>query len=765
MPLDPTTSAPTDDAILDALRRAAPERLRAKDLARRMGLRGRDSYLVMRDRLDALVLTGKVRQTGDSFAAARLDRDRTGTFGRLTVHPQGFGFVTVEGVPDDYFVRAAAMGSALDGDTVELTVRALDRDDRRRFGPGSGQDTAQRREAVVARVVERGRSSVVGTFEQRGAGGSVRPDDVRVTRSVWVREGDTGGATDGDKVVTSIADYGEQPDDSLRGTVLQVLGRADDPAVRVLALALAHGIRADFPDEVEREAAAISDTIPEAEIARRRDFRQTRVFTIDPVDAKDFDDAIHVVDNGDGTVEVGVHIADVSHYVQEGSMLDQEAFLRATSTYLVDRVIPMLPEHLSNGVCSLVPRQDRLVFSCVMQIRESDGEVVGAEFFDGVIHSHERFSYEGAQAILDGAEDHPMADDLRLANRVAEACTARRMKDGAIDFDKDEVKIVLDENGHAVGVVRKVRQATNRLIEAFMLEANRAAATRFRTRPFVYRIHDVPDADRIGALADYVKPFGLRLPLTNGTATSKDLGALLSQVKGSGEQLVVTMAALRAMAKARYSARNVGHFGLAFGHYTHFTSPIRRYPDLMVHRLARRYLAGGPDADEAVLEDRCAHCSIREREAEEAERESVKLKQVEYLQDRIGEAFDGIVTGVAKFGAFVEISDVLAEGLLHVRDLTDDRYDVDPRRMALVGRYEGRIFRPGTAVRVVVVKADVDTREINLVLAEDGGPPNRRRGEEGDERGGTRHIATRGARHKPASRSGARSGPPKRGRR
>ena len=704
-----------DSSTLEFLRNHGREQFRAKELARRLGLRGRDEYTAFRDALDALVRAGKVRQRGEFFGFARLDHAASGQTGRLVVHPQGFGFVSVEGVARDFFVPAGAMGGALDGDLVTITVRAND-------GAPRLVPEGERREAAVADVVERGRTQLVGTFSARGAGATVHPDDARIPRSVWVREGDFGGATDGDKVVVALRDYGETAEDLLGGAVTRVLGRASDPAVRVLALALAKGIRADFPEEVEAEAAAIPDAVPASEIERRLDLRRERIFTIDPVDAKDFDDAIHVKEAADGTFELGVHIADVSHYVRPGTALDGEAFLRATSVYLVDRVLPMLPEHLSNRVCSLVPREDRLTYSCLMRV-SAGGDLLDARVAETVIHSQERFSYEGAQAVLDGHADHAYAGDLRLADRVAKLLTRRRMAEGSVDFEQPEAKILLDENGHAVGVQRKERMATNRLIEEFMLLANRAVAKMHARRPFVYRVHDVPDAARIEALAAYVRPFNLTLPHTAGVVTSKDLSALLAQVAGTDEGLVVTQAALRAMAKAKYSARNAGHFGLAFPYYSHFTSPIRRYPDLIVHRLAKGYAAGGPDADPADLEAQAEHCSYREREAEQAERDSVKLKQVEFLQDRVGDAFDGVVTGTAKFGAFVELSAVLAEGLLHVRELGDDHYDYDPDRLALVGRHTGRRFRPGTRVRVVVLKADVDTLQVDLGL-EDG--PGRR---------------------------------------
>lgn len=749
-----------EQRLLDHLRDHGTHRFRAKELARRLGLRDRDDYVAFRELLDRLAAQGRVQKDGLTYRHARLRVRKEGgaLAGRLSVHPQGFGFVTVEGEPRDFFVRGAALGSALDGDLVEIAVRSADPN-----RPRAVAGEAPRSEAVVTNVLERGRTQLVGTFRTRGAGAEVTPDDARVPRRVWIREGDFAGATDGDKVTVGVRDYGETPDDALGGFVTRVLGRATDPAVRVLALALAQGIRADFPEAVERQAEAIPVQIPPDEIARREDFRQHRVFTIDPVDAKDFDDAIHVTRLDDGHVEVGVHIADVSHFIPEGSDLDREAYERATSVYLVDRVLPMLPEHLSNGVCSLVPHEDRLVYSAILEV-SPEGELVRWRFAEGVIHSHHRFSYEGAQAVLDGLDTHPFADDLRLANETAQALTRRRMAEGAIDFEQAEVKILLDENGHAVGVQRKDRKPTNRLIEEFMLLANKALALQWRTRPFVYRVHEPPRSERIEALADYVKPFGLALPHQDGVVQSKDLAALLERVRGTDEGLVITQAALRSMSKARYSARNAGHYGLGFSHYAHFTSPIRRYPDLIVHRLSKRYVAGQTGPDVETLEAQAEHCSFREREAEEAERESVKLKQVEYLQDRVGEAFHGVVTGAAKFGVFVELSEVLAEGLLHVRELRDDRFDYDERRMALVGQFTGQTYRPGTPVEVVVLKADVDTRQIDLGLADEGGGPPRSRRTDRTRRddgarpnggaprpdGGPAHpLARRSQRHRP----------------
>ncbi|MEL6616359.1 MAG: ribonuclease R, partial [Bacteroidota bacterium] len=580
--------------------------------------------------------------------------------GTLSVIASGHGFVALDTGGDDLFVRKTRMSTALNGDRVRIGLAAHNRN----RAPGD------LREAEVLEVLERKTQQTVGTFETVKKAGWVRPDDPRLSHDVYVPRDDWNGATPGDKVVVSI-DAFDDPKAAPEGRILSILGRADEPGVAVLALAMAHGAKATFPPEVEKAAAGVTAGITDEEVARRLDLRSYPIFTIDPADAKDFDDAIHTRDLGDGMMELGIHIADVSHYVPKGGIIDAEAYDRATSTYLVDRVFPMLPEELSNGVCSLRPREDKLTYSVLLTV-DGGGNVHTWEIRETVIHSKERFAYEEAQAILDGENaDHPLAPEVLRAGEIAKALTQKRMAEGAIDFDVPEIRVVLDDRNRPVDIITKERKPANRLIEEFMLLANQAVAKEAEnlSRPLVYRIHDQPDAERIQALAEYVAPFGYTLPHQNGQVTRADLNALLKKVKGSPEAPVIEQAAIRAMSKAVYSPRNIGHYGLGFSHYAHFTSPIRRYPDLIVHRLLKDYLgaSGGnvPVPDVEQLEAQAKHCSEREREATEAERESIKLKQVEYAEQHVGDTFDGVVVSVTKFGVFVEIKSLLVQGLVH----------------------------------------------------------------------------------------------------
>lgn len=693
--------------ILNVLKNNGKKAYRPKELAKALGYKDNRVYRRFEDvlsELDEQNLIGKAKGGRYSYKPRP-----TVVEGILRVNPQGFGFIEVEGRKEDLFVRESNMRTALDGDRVLAGLAA----------PGRGE---RRREAEVLKVLERRRVQVVGTFQRMGHFAFVAPDDRRVTQDVYVPESEFAGASDGDKVVASIDRFDDRRA-SPEGRVLTVLGPGDDPGVRVLSLAMSLDVRSGFPKDAIDEAEAIPEAIPSGEIERRADLRKKEIFTIDPEDAKDFDDAIHINELPNGNFEVGVHIADVSHYVLPSTRIDVEALARGTSVYLVDRVIPMLPEKLSNGVCSLRPNEDKLAFSIIMEV-SPHGAVKDYEIAETLIRSHHRFTYEQAQQfILGGHANHPFAENVVQAARLARTLTRKRMRAGSVDFDLPEIRVILGDDGHPVEIIRKERQESNRLIEEFMLLANRTVAEHIgkhsRANPFVYRIHDKPDAEKITQLAEYVRAFGYRLELApSGTTDSKRLNALLEHVRDTPEEPIIEEAALRAMAKAKYSTENIGHYGLGFDFYTHFTSPIRRYPDLMVHRLLKLYARGRSDPEIELLQQRCEHCSEREKTATEAERESVKLKQVEYIRAHLGSQFAGVVSGVTKFGVFVELSDLLVEGMVHVRELDDDYYEYDERTYSLVGRDTGRTYRLGDRVDVVVAGANVENREIDFVFAE-----------------------------------------------
>jgi len=693
--------------IVNLLKTNGKKAYRPKELAKQLGYKDNLVFQQFQDVLSEMDEQNLIeRAKGGRYSY----RPRpTIVEGILRVNPQGFGFVEVEGREEDLFVREAKMKTALDGDRVIIGLAAPSRGERRREGE-------------VLKVVERKRTKVVGTFQKMGHFAFVVPDDKRMTQDVYVPESEFNGASDGDKVIASIDRFDDRRA-SPEGRILMVLGSSDDAGVRVLSLAMSFDVRSGFPDEAIAEAEAIPEQIPSRDLSRRADLREKEIFTIDPEDAKDFDDAIHVVELPNGNFEIGVHIADVSHYIRPNTALDAEAYERGTSVYLVDRVIPMLPEKLSNKVCSLRPEEDKLAFSIIMEVSQN-GAVKDYEIAETIIRSHHRFTYEQAQQFIQGGNpEHPYAGNVVRAARLARTLTQKRMRAGSVDFDLPEIRVILDAEGNPIDIVRKERQESNRLIEEFMLMANRTVAEhvgkRRNAKPFVYRVHDKPNAEKIGQLAEYVRAFGYRLEQTKtGTVESRQLNALLEHVKGTPEEPVIEEAALRAMAKAVYSIQNLGHYGLGFAHYSHFTSPIRRYPDLMVHRLLKLYTLDRADPAADGLQGKCEHCSEREKTATQAERESVKLKQVEYIRAHLGEQFSGVVSGVTKFGVFVELSDLLVEGMVHVRELDDDYYEYDERTYSLVGRDTGRTYRLGDRVEVVVAGANLESREVDFTFVE-----------------------------------------------
>ncbi|MEZ4701944.1 MAG: ribonuclease R [Rhodothermales bacterium] len=691
--------------ILKLLRNNGDRSYHPKEAAKLLGYTAYDSYREFMTALDELRRQDEIKTVGArvQYGGSR----RQVAEGVVRLNREGYGYVEVEGIEEGFAVRPADAGSAMNGDRVKIRY-------------GNARTSAGRRKAQVIEIVERAQQDVIGTLFQKGKQLFLEADDPTFPHKVNV-------AADADqplhfkKALVRLEDF-----DAFRhqfnGRLIEVFGPADDPDSLTRALMRRHGLTSRFPADVLEEAEGIPAEIPEAEIRRRTDLRPRRIFTIDPETARDFDDAIHIEPRDDGGLDIGVHIADVSYYVAPGGPLDREAYLRATSVYLADRAIPMLPERLSGDLCSLRPNEDRLAFSCLMTLDES-GTVTDYAFRETVIHSGRRFTYEEAQAVIDGGLlDEPFAPDVRRAAVLTERLRKHRHEHGSIDFDLPETRVVLDEAGNPLAIERKDRMASHFLIEELMLLANKLAAQELAKGRHkaeggkgVYRVHDWPDAERLLQLATYIRAFGFKLPVQDGRVRPQDLNALMEAVRGKPAEPVIKYAALRSMAKAAYSTKNVGHYGLGFSHYSHFTSPIRRYPDLMAHRLLKNMPAGGPQNED--LESRCEHCSERERRAEEAERDSIKQKQAIFALKHLGDTFQGVVTNATRFGIFVEIPTLLLEGLVHVREMDDDYYEYDEQRFALIGSHTGKTFQPGLAVRVRIEGANPNTGEIDFGFA------------------------------------------------
>ncbi|MBY6271331.1 MAG: ribonuclease R [Caldibacillus debilis] len=632
--------------------------------------------------------------------------------GRVSGHPKGYAFVTPdEPGMDDIFIPPGEMNNALHGDLVLVRV--------------SFKSSGEKPEGSIIRILERGFSEVVGTYVESKYFGFVVPDDKRFNGDIFIPKEASKGAVDGHKVVVKITAFPEGRK-SAEGEIVKILGHKNDPGVDILSIIHKHGIAHEFPEEVMAEAEQIPSEVQDRDLAGRRDLRGETIITIDGEDAKDLDDAVTVKKMDNGHYLLGVHIADVSHYVKEGSAIDREAFNRGTSVYLVDRVIPMLPHRLSNGICSLNPRVPRLAISCEMEIDEK-GEVVRHEIFQSVIQTKERMTYSDVNRILVD-RDEPLREKYReivpmleTMAELAEILRNKRMNRGAIDFDFKEAKIVVNEKGKPTDVVIRERSVAERLIEEFMLCANETVAEHFHwlDLPFIYRIHEHPKEEKLQRFFEFITNFGL---VVRGRANDVHPGALqeiLDEVRGKPEEMIVSTVMLRSMQQAKYSPESVGHFGLAAKYYTHFTSPIRRYPDLVVHRLIRAYLLEGAIDEKSVekwrekLPEIAEHTSKMERMAEDAERETEDLKKAEFMQDKIGQEFDGIISSVTNFGLFVELPNTI-EGLVHISYLYDDYYHFHERQYALIGELTGKVYRIGDEITVRVLQVNKDERSIDF---------------------------------------------------
>ena len=636
--------------------------------------------------------------------------------GKIDMTGRRTAYFVCADLDEDVFIPTNNLNHALDKDLVKVYV----------YNKRQGK----RPEGEVIEVTERHKTDFVGVIDIQANFAFVSTANPKMYTDIFIPKDKIGEAEQGDVVLVHIEDWPKKADSPF-GSVIKVLGKPGEHDTEIHAILAEYGLPSEFPIEVETFAQKIDTSITESEIAKRRDMRDTLTFTIDPKDAKDFDDALSFKKLDNGNYEIGVHIADVSFYLEEGTILDDEAYQRATSVYLVDRVVPMLPEVLSNFACSLRPNEEKYTFSAVFEINEKS-EVVNQWFGRTVIFSDQRFAYEEAQYIIETKDDvipeeisitgssFKVSEEIVAAtlkmDELAKILRKKRMAEGAISFDKVEVKFNLDENGEPQGVYFKVSKDANHLIEEFMLLANRKVAEYIgkQKKTFIYRIHDEPNEDKLIAMQTVIAKFGYKIDFRNKGDISKSLNSLMEQVNGKKEQNLIDTLAIRSMSKAKYSTDNIGHYGLAFDYYSHFTSPIRRYPDIMVHRLLQHYLDGGKSVDEETYETKCLHSSTMEGLATNAERDSIKYMQVKYMQDHKDEEFLGVISGVTEWGIFVEIIENKCEGMVRIRDIKDDYYTFDEKQYALKGETSGKLLQLGDEIYVKVKNADLVKKQLDF---------------------------------------------------
>ncbi|MHB8207245.1 ribonuclease R [Mucilaginibacter sp.] len=694
--------------VLDIFEQNGNTPLNYKQVSAKLNVRDPESREIIFEILKDEAFSGTLKEL--SPGKFQLLELKTFIEGKVDLTNDGSAFiVTDDEFESDIFVAPRKLRNALNGDRVKVYVYA--------------KSKGKRKEGEVIEIIQRAKTEFTGILKLSERFAFFVPDDRKMMHDIFIPMNQLNGAKNGIKAVAEITDWPSDAKNPI-GRIKHILGAQGENDTEMNAILAEYGFPLSFPAEVEHEAEEIPEVISEQEIAKRRDFRNVLTFTIDPFDAKDFDDAISFKRLDNGNYEIGVHIADVSHYIIPDSALDKEALDRATSVYLVDRVIPMLPERLSNGLCSLRPKEDKLCFSAVFEMNE-EAHIITEWYGKTIIHSDRRFTYEEVQEIIEAkAGDH--VDEILKLNELAYILRARKFKNGAISFETTEVKFMLDATGKPTGVYVKERKDAHKLIEDFMLLANRKVAEYVsklgkgkHKYTFVYRAHDSPKPESLANFAKFAERFGYKINTKSDKETAKSLNFLMEDVEGKKEQNVLMQLAIRSMAKAIYTTKTSSHYGLAFDHYTHFTSPIRRYPDVMVHRLLFNYLNDGQSANAEHYEELCKHSSQMEKKAADAERASVKYKQAEYLRDQVGNMFSGVISGVTEWGMYVEIIENKCEGMIRLRDISDDFYTLDEKNYAIIGQRKKKVYQLGDEVKIRVKNVDLTKKQIDFSLVQD----------------------------------------------